>query len=64
MEAEISSDWTGEPAILEGAIVIGAGAAGLAAAYALIEAGIATEILEREGRLAEPWHHRHENLHL
>ncbi|WP_245466633.1 NAD(P)-binding protein, partial [Mesorhizobium sp. M1A.F.Ca.IN.022.07.1.1] len=49
MEAEISSDWTGEPAILEGAIVIGAGAAGLAAAYALIEAGIATEILEREG---------------
>ncbi|OHV86804.1 dimethylaniline monooxygenase [Mesorhizobium sp. ORS 3428] len=64
MEAEISSDWTGEPAILEGAIVIGAGAAGLAAAHALIEAGIATEILEREGRLAEPWHHRHENLHL
>ncbi|RUT95791.1 NAD(P)/FAD-dependent oxidoreductase [Mesorhizobium sp. USDA-HM6] len=64
MEAEISSDWTAEPAILEGAIVIGAGAAGLAAAYALIEAGIATEILEREGRLAEPWHNRHENLHL
>ncbi|WP_376774932.1 flavin-containing monooxygenase [Mesorhizobium silamurunense] len=64
MEAEISSDWTGEPAILEGAIVIGAGAAGLAAAYALIEAGVATEVLEREGRLAEPWYHRHENLHL
>ncbi|CDX19515.1 FAD dependent oxidoreductase [Mesorhizobium sp. ORS 3324] len=64
MEAEISSDWTGEPAILEGAIVIGAGAAGLAAAHALIGAGVATEILEREGRLAEPWFHRHENLHL
>src|SRR5437899_490419 len=64
MEADVSSDWTGVPAILEGAIVIGAGAAGLAAAHALIEAGISTEILEREGRLAEPWHHRHENLHL
>ncbi|TIU23534.1 MAG: NAD(P)/FAD-dependent oxidoreductase, partial [Mesorhizobium sp.] len=64
MEAEISSDRTGEPAILDGAIVIGAGAAGLAVAYALIEAGIATEILEREGWLAEPWHRRHDNLHL
>ncbi|TGV64290.1 FAD-binding protein, partial [Mesorhizobium sp. M2D.F.Ca.ET.160.01.1.1] len=64
MEAEISPGWTGEPAILDGALVIGAGAAGLAAAHALIEAGIATQILEREGRLAESWHRRHENLHL
>ena len=64
MEAEIARDWSSEPAIFDGAIVIGAGAAGLAAAHALIEAGIATKILEREGRLAEPWHRRHENLHL
>jgi cation diffusion facilitator CzcD-associated flavoprotein CzcO len=64
MEAEISPGRTGEPAIFDGAIVIGAGAAGLAVAHALIEAGIATEIFEREGRLAEPWHRRHDNLHL
>lgn len=64
MKAEIAPGWSDEPAILDGAIVIGAGAAGLAAAHALIDAGIATEVLEREGRLAEPWHRRHDNLHL
>ncbi|UCI06539.1 flavin-containing monooxygenase [Mesorhizobium sp. B1-1-8] len=64
MEAEIAPGWTGEPAVLDGAIVIGAGAAGLSAAHALIKAGIATEVLEREQRLAEPWHRRHDNLHL
>jgi len=64
MEADIARGWSSEPAILDGAIVIGAGAAGLAVAHALIDAGIATEILEREGRLAEPWHRRHDNLHL
>lgn len=64
MEAKISPGRTGEPAIFDGVIVIGAGAAGLAAAHALIEAGIPTEIFEREGRLAEPWHRRHDNLHL
>ncbi|CAN7651110.1 flavin-containing monooxygenase [Mesorhizobium sp. LjNodule214] len=55
---------TGEPAIFDGAIVIGGGAAGLAAAHALIRAGVAVQVLERENRLAEPWHRRHENLHL
>ncbi|WP_167480817.1 flavin-containing monooxygenase [Mesorhizobium waimense] len=55
---------TGEPAILDGAIVIGGGAAGLAAAHALIKAGLAVQVLECENRLAEPWHRRHENLHL
>ncbi|WP_296741216.1 NAD(P)/FAD-dependent oxidoreductase [Mesorhizobium sp.] len=64
MEAEIVPDRSGEPATFEGALVIGAGAAGLAAAHALIEAGIPAEILEREQRLAEPWHRRHDNLHL
>ncbi|CCV06051.1 Dimethylaniline monooxygenase [Mesorhizobium metallidurans STM 2683] len=44
--------------------MIGAGAAGLAAAHALIEAGVPTVILEKESRLAEPWHRRHERLHL
>lgn len=64
MEAEIAPGWSDAPAILDGAIVIGAGAAGLAAAHALTRAGIATQILERERRLAEPWHRRHDNLHL
>ncbi len=64
MEAEIAPGWSDEPAILDGAIVIGAGAAGLAVAQALIKAGIATQVLEREQRLAEPWHRRHDNLHL
>ncbi|PDQ21221.1 dimethylaniline monooxygenase [Mesorhizobium sanjuanii] len=55
---------TGEVSHSHGVIVIGAGAAGLAAAHALIEAGVPTVILEKESRLAEPWHRRHERLHL
>jgi len=53
-----------QPVAVEPAIVIGAGAAGLAAAHALIKAGVPTAILEKEGRLAEPWRRRHVNLHL
>lgn len=63
-EAKVLPSGVGEPAILDGAIVIGAGAAGLAAAHALAKAGVTTQILEREQRLAEPWHRRHDNLHL
>jgi cation diffusion facilitator CzcD-associated flavoprotein CzcO len=64
MEAETLRVLTAQEAIFDGVIVIGAGAAGLAAAQALIKAGMATIVLEREGRLAEPWHRRHEHLHL
>jgi len=64
MDLDILRFQTGEQAIFDGAIVIGAGAAGLAAAHALIQAGVAVEVLEQEGRLAEPWHRRHEDLHL
>ncbi|MGX7875934.1 flavin-containing monooxygenase [Mesorhizobium sp. ORM6] len=54
-----------EPMVaIEPAIVIGAGAAGLAVAQALIKAGVPTAILEKESRLAEPWHRRHQQLHL
>ncbi|WP_036258051.1 NAD(P)/FAD-dependent oxidoreductase [Mesorhizobium sp. WSM3224] len=63
-EAKVLPSGVGEPAILDGAIVIGAGAAGLAVAHALAKAGVTTQILEREQRLAEPWHRRHDNLHL
>ncbi|TPJ20136.1 NAD(P)/FAD-dependent oxidoreductase [Mesorhizobium sp. B2-7-3] len=49
---------------VEPAIVVGAGAAGLAVARALMKAGVATAILEKEIRLAEPWRRRHEQLHL
>ncbi|MBZ9933582.1 NAD(P)/FAD-dependent oxidoreductase, partial [Mesorhizobium sp. BR1-1-5] len=49
---------------VEPAIVVGAGAAGLAVARALMKAGVATAILEKESRLAEPWRRRHEQLHL
>jgi cation diffusion facilitator CzcD-associated flavoprotein CzcO len=55
---------TRQETIFPGAMVIGAGAAGLAVAYELIEAGVVTAILEKEGRLAEPWHRRHDQLHL
>ncbi|WP_287113466.1 NAD(P)-binding protein [Mesorhizobium sp.] len=44
--------------------MIGAGAAGLAAARALIKAGVPTLVLEKESRLAELWYRRHERLHL
>ena len=49
---------------VEPAIVIGAGAAGLAVAQALMKAGVPASILEKESRLAEPWHRRHQQLHL
>ncbi|MEI9422550.1 NAD(P)/FAD-dependent oxidoreductase [Mesorhizobium sp. Cs1299R1N1] len=49
---------------IEPAIVIGAGVAGLAVARALMKAGVATAVLEKESRLAEPWRRRHEQLHL
>jgi cation diffusion facilitator CzcD-associated flavoprotein CzcO len=45
-------------------IVIGAGAAGLAAADALGRRGIRAVVLEKEPRIAEPWRRRHENLSL
>ncbi|RWX68889.1 NAD(P)/FAD-dependent oxidoreductase [Mesorhizobium sp. M4B.F.Ca.ET.089.01.1.1] len=64
MDAETLQAQAGRPETFDGAIVIGAGAAGLSVALALIEAGVATQVLERESRLAEPWHRRHENLHL
>ena len=63
-DTKVSPLGAGEPAILDGAIVVGGGAAGLAAAHALTKAGVTTQILEREQRLAEPWHRRHDNLHL
>lgn len=49
---------------IEPAIVIGAGVAGLAVARALMKAGVAAAVLEKESRLAEPWRRRHEQLHL
>ncbi|RVD67445.1 FAD-binding protein, partial [Mesorhizobium sp. M4A.F.Ca.ET.029.04.2.1] len=56
MDAETLQAQAGRPETFDGAIVIGAGAAGLSVALALIEAGVATQVLERESRLAEPWH--------
>lgn len=52
------------PAANEPVIVIGAGAAGLAAADALRGRGVPVVVLEKEFRLAEPWRRRHEQLHL
>ncbi|MER9155821.1 NAD(P)/FAD-dependent oxidoreductase [Mesorhizobium sp. M0778] len=63
MEAEKLRSQTGWEAVFDGAIVIGAGAAGLAA-HALMKAGVPTLVLEKESRLAEPWHRRHQRLHL
>ncbi|ESX19696.1 NAD(P)/FAD-dependent oxidoreductase [Mesorhizobium sp. C264A] len=45
-------------------IVIGAGAAGLAAADALGRRGVRVVVLEKEPRIAEPWRGRHEKLTL
>ncbi len=64
MDAGILHAEAGQNAIFDGAIVIGAGAAGLAAAHALLKAGVQAMVLEKEARLAEPWHGRHEQLHL
>lgn len=64
MEAEKLRSLTGREAVFDGAIVVGAGAAGLAAAHALMKAGVPTLVLEKESRLAEPWHRRHQRLHL
>ncbi|MDF2389555.1 NAD(P)/FAD-dependent oxidoreductase [Nostoc ellipsosporum NOK] len=55
---------TDQVVAVEPAIVIGAGAAGLAVAQALMRAGVPVAILEKESRLAEPWHRRHQQLHL
>ncbi|MET2825561.1 flavin-containing monooxygenase [Mesorhizobium shangrilense] len=48
----------------DGVIVIGAGAAGLAATHALIMAGVSVRLLEKEDRIGEPWRRRHHDLHL
>lgn len=47
-----------------GALVIGAGAAGLATAHALKQAGIPVAILEKSDRVAIAWRGRHPQLHL
>lgn len=64
MDAGILHAEAGQQEIFDGVIVIGAGGAGLTAAYALIKAGIPVMVLEKEARLAEPWHRRHPQLHL
>lgn len=45
-------------------VVIGAGAAGLAAAQALKQRGIAVRVIEASDRVAEAWRHRHPHLRL
>ena len=63
--ADTTIRWAADqPVTIEPAIVVGAGAAGLAVAHALMNAGVPTAILEKESRLAEPWHRRHRQLHL
>ncbi|CAN7398127.1 flavin-containing monooxygenase [Mesorhizobium caraganae] len=64
MDAGILHAETGQQAIFNGVIVIGAGGAGLTAAHALLKAGVQVMVLEKEARLAEPWHRRHPQLHL
>lgn len=46
------------------ALVIGAGAAGLAAAHALAEAGLSVRLAEKAPHLGDPWRRRHKNLTL
>lgn len=48
----------------ETVIVIGAGAAGLAAADALGRRGMTAVVLDKEQRIAEPWRRRHKKLTL
>ncbi len=64
MDAGILHAEADSQAIFDGVIVIGAGGAGLTAAHALLKAGVPVVVLEKEARLAEPWHGRHEQLHL
>ena len=64
MDAGILHAKAGQQAIFNGVIVIGAGGAGLTAAHALLKAGVQVMVLEKEARLAEPWHRRHPQLHL
>ncbi|MBM2711474.1 NAD(P)/FAD-dependent oxidoreductase [Mesorhizobium caraganae] len=64
MDAGILHAEAGQQAIFNGVIVIGAGGAGLTAAHALLKAGVQVRVLEKEARLAEPWHRRHPQLHL
>lgn len=64
MDAGILHAEAGQQAIFDGVIVIGAGGAGLTAAHALLKAGVQVMVLEKEARLAEPWHRRHAQLHL
>ncbi|WP_192248562.1 flavin-containing monooxygenase [Mesorhizobium caraganae] len=64
MDAGILHAEAGQQAIFNGVIVIGAGGAGLTAAHALLKAGVQVMVLEKEARLAEPWHRRHPQLHL
>ena len=64
MDAGILHAKAGQQTIFNGVIVIGAGGAGLTAAHALLKAGVPVMVLEKEARLAEPWHRRHPQLHL
>ncbi len=64
MTGESTRTQPGPKAPDEAVIVIGAGAAGLAAADALGRRGVAAVVLEKELRLAEPWRRRHEKLSL
>jgi cation diffusion facilitator CzcD-associated flavoprotein CzcO len=45
-------------------LIIGAGPAGLAAAYELKRRGVQPRIIDAAARIAEPWRQRHEALRL